>query len=256
MAVLANVYQIAAGITVGLAIGYSMKIFNRWDPPRADGEQKPKFLWIKFSVMLGLGVGFPILCDVYGFYESKYIGIILFGWQCHYHWRHFKPEHELGMVWNYLQVALFGTVGAAVLFDKVEGGIIGQGLIIIVCGVCMRWIGTFMLGIGQGFTVKERAFMGFAWIPKATVQAAIGGEILQMAEEEGDMPEFERYGIKILTTAVFAIVFTAPLGAILTNTLGPMWLEHNPLPKVSEQEVNEAIKEFAHNDGDGKTFNF
>jgi hypothetical protein len=43
------------------------------------------------------------------------------------------------------------------------------------------------------------------------------------------MPEFERYGLKILTTAVFAIVFTAPIGAILTNTLGPLWLEHNPL---------------------------
>jgi len=99
----------------------------------------------------------------------------------------------------------------------------------------MRWIGTFMLGIGQGFTVKERAFMGFAWIPKATVQAAIGGVVLQLAEDEGDMPEFERYGVKILTTAVFAIVLTAPLGAILTNTLGPMWLEHNPVePKATE----------------------
>lgn len=136
------------------------------------------------------------------------------------------------------------------LFDKVEGSMIGGGIVIIICGVSARWVATFMVGIGQGFTIKERAFMGFAWIPKATVQAAIGGAVLTQAETEGDMPEFERYGLKMLTTAVFAIVFTAPLGAILTNTLGPMWLEHNPLqPKSTKEEISEAEKQFDENAG-------
>lgn len=64
---------------------------------------------------------------------------------------------------------LFGSVGASVLFDKVESSMIGGGVVIILCGVTARWIATFMVGVGQGFTIKERAFMGFAWIPKATV---------------------------------------------------------------------------------------
>lgn len=64
------------------------------------------------------------------------------------------------------------------------------------------------------------------------------------------MPEYERFGLKMLTTAVFAIVFTAPAGAILTNTLGPMWLEHNPLqPKSTKEEIEEARKKIEENAG-------
>jgi NhaP-type Na+/H+ or K+/H+ antiporter len=89
-----------------------------------------------------------------------------------------------------MQVALFGTVGASVMFDRVESSMIGGGVLIIICGVCARWVATFMCGHGQNFTVKERAFMGFAWIPKATVQAAIGGVILSEAEKHPEMTEF------------------------------------------------------------------
>lgn len=68
-----------------------------------------------------------------------------------------------------MQVVLFGTVGASVLFDQVESSMIGSGIVIIFVGVTCRWCATFMVGARQGFTYKERAFMGFAWIPKATV---------------------------------------------------------------------------------------
>ena len=69
----------------------------------------------------------------------------------------------------------------------------------------------------------ERAFMAFSWIPKATVQAALGGVTLSTAQANG-IPEYEEFGRAMLTTAVFAIILTAPLGAILINTLGPRWL--------------------------------
>lgn len=44
----------------------------------------------------------------------------------------------------------------------------------------------------------------------------------------------------MLTTAVFAIVISAPAGAILTNTLGPMWLEKEE-PKASKEEIEEGV---------------
>lgn len=65
--------------------------------------------------------------------------------------------------------------------------------------------------------------MAFAWIPKATVQAALGGVFLEEAIAE-NIKEYIEPGHQILTTAVLAVVLTAPLGAILTNTLGPKWL--------------------------------
>lgn len=50
-----------------------------------------------------------------------------------------------------------------------------------------------MAAYDKKFTVKERALMAFAWIPKATVQAAIGGLVLADAKAKG-IEEFEEYG--------------------------------------------------------------
>lgn len=141
MAVLVNIYQIAAGLAFGLGFGYCMKIFNRW-------EHTKKLNYIKFAVMLSLGILFPIVCEIIGFYESKYIGIIFFGFMCHHHWGEKKPEKLLANVWTYMQVVLFGSVGASVMFDKIESSVIGKGIIIILAGVSMRWLATFMAGVG------------------------------------------------------------------------------------------------------------
>jgi len=43
--------------------------------------------------------------------------------------------------------------------------------------------------------------------------------------------EYEEYGQAMLTTAVFAIIITAPLGAIMINTLGTKWLSYDGEPE-------------------------
>ena len=49
-----------------------------------------------------------------------------------------------------------------------------------------------------------------------------------MAEaQKRGLPEYEEWGQAMLTTAVFAICITAPLGAIMINTLGTKWLEYD-----------------------------
>lgn len=53
----------------------------------------------------------------------------------------------------------------------------------------------------------------------------------------------------MLTMAVFAIVITAPLGAIFINTLGPRWLECHPNLKVGGDTVELADSEAAKGDG-------
>ena len=55
---------------------------------------------------------------------------------------------------------------------------------------------------------KERLFCTFTGVPKATVQAAIGGIPLAMGLACGDT---------VLTVSVIAILFTAPLGALLID---------------------------------------
>ena len=74
--------------------------------------------------------------------------------------------------------------------------------------------------------------MAFAGMPKATVQAAIGGVVLDTATSikglsDEDRAKYIEHGTVLLTIAVIAIVFTAPLGAILINTLGIRWLSYD-----------------------------
>jgi NhaP-type Na+/H+ or K+/H+ antiporter len=195
----------------------------------------------KIKAVLVLAVAFfiVILSELIAFHESKFIGVIVFGYLCYRMWGEDKPEHELAQIWLYFMPFLFGSVGASIRLDKINGSDIWKGLIVITIGVSFRWIGAFFATWKKLFTLKERAFMGFAWIPKATVQAAIGGIVLETALVEG-IEEYITYGEAMLTTAVFAVIITAPLGAILTNTLGPMWLEKKIV--VEEEEVQKDME--------------
>lgn len=72
----------------------------------------------------------------------------------------------------------------------------------------------------------NRAFIGLTWIPKATVQAALGSVPLTLVEEvmDHDDPDFDKYekwGNDILVTAVFSILITAPIGLVVISELGP-----------------------------------
>ena len=74
--------------------------------------------------------------------------------------------------------------------------------------------------------------MGFAWTPKATVQAAVGSMVLDRAKAEG-LTEYLPYGVKSLTASILSILITAPMGALLMATLGPRWLTKADTPVSS-----------------------
>lgn len=94
--------------------------------------------------------------------------------------------------------------------------------------------------------------MAFAWMPKATVQAAIGGIVLDTAisiegVSDSDRVEYIKYGTIILTTAVIAIVITAPLGAILINTLGIKWLSNDEIDEEQNSKLNSVAPDQGSN---------
>ena len=94
-----------------------------------------------------------------------------------------------------------------------------------------------MAAFEKKYTYRERAFMAFAWIPKATVQAALGGIMLMRAQADGLAPEYLDWGQAMLTTAVFSICITAPLGAIFINTLGTKWLNYDGDVVMDEEKA-------------------
>ena len=228
-----NVFYFVIGFLFGGVAGYFMGIFNKCtcDCPRFKN-------FIKFIIMLIFAIGLPFGCHYTRFEESKYIGIIFYGYFSYQVWGEEKPDELLANFWVICQPFLFSSVGASIILDNIDVDVFGKSCLFLVLGVVARWMGTFIVtGGDQGFTCKERAFFAFAWIPKATVQAAIGGIVLDNARnlsgvEESVKAQYLQFGNIVLTMAVLSIIMTAPLGAILINTLGVKWLSDDSIYEV------------------------
>ncbi len=107
-------------------------------------------------------------------------------------------------IWIFAEILLFVLVGAQVNIKvALDAGV--KGVIIILIGLIARSIGVIISLIGTELNWKERLFCIISYIPKATVQAAMGGIPLTLGVESGDV---------ILAIAVLSILITAPLGAI------------------------------------------
>jgi NhaP-type Na+/H+ or K+/H+ antiporter len=126
-----------------------------------------------------------------------------------------KISQKLSKVWIFAEILLFVLVGAQVNIKVAWGaGLVGAALIFM--GLVGRSIGTYLSVLGTDLNFKERLFCVISYIPKATVQAAIGAVPLEAGVKGGEV---------ILAVAVLSILLTAPLGAIGINITGNKWLE-------------------------------
>ncbi|CAE7737422.1 SLC9B2, partial [Symbiodinium microadriaticum] len=171
---------------------------------------------------------------------------------------HHEVEHHVAKLWDYIaQPLLFGIIGASVDFRELDMSVIPKALLVVVVGMCVRVPVAFLVTAGKDLSFKERAFIGLSWIPKATVQAALGSVPLdlireKMNEDDPDFDKWNRWGEEVLVTAVVSILLTAPIGLICISKLGPMWLKYTDLPSgkgtnrqgqvsVSRSESQEAL---------------
>lgn len=114
---------------------------------------------------------------------------------------------KFNKLWVGAEILLFVLVGTTVNIRYAASA--GAGMIILIGAVlCFRMVGVFLCLLGTKLTMRERLFCMFAYTPKATVQAAIGGIPLAMGLSCGNI---------VLTVAVLAILITAPLGAFLID---------------------------------------
>ena len=118
-------------------------------------------------------------------------------------------------LWTGAQLLLFVLIGATVQIPVIRSaGLVG--LVVVLLALVGRTVGVFLALIGSQLNIKERAFAAIAYMPKATVQAAIGGIPLAMGFASGQV---------ILAVAVLSIVLTAPLGALAIARSAPLLLE-------------------------------
>ncbi|MCQ2800308.1 MAG: cation:proton antiporter [Bacilli bacterium] len=111
---------------------------------------------------------------------------------------------KFGKIWLAAELMLFVLVGAAVdIRYTLKAG--GFAVLLIFIGLAFRSIGTWICLLGTKLNAKERLFCVIAYLPKATVQAAIGSIPLSLGLGCGNI---------VLSIAVLSILITAPLGAI------------------------------------------
>lgn len=106
-------------------------------------------------------------------------------------------------LWKGAEVILFVLVGACVDISHLANA--GASVLLLLAGALVfRMLGVWVCLLKTALSGREKLFCMLSYMPKATVQAAIGGIPLAMGLPCGDT---------ILTVAVAAIMITAPLGA-------------------------------------------
>jgi len=111
---------------------------------------------------------------------------------------------KFSKIWVGAEILLFVMVGAAVNIHALSD--IGlNAFFLIFIALLFRVIGVGFSLVLTPLSIKERFFCALAYLPKATVQAAIGAIPLSAGMPAGNT---------ILSVAVLAILITAPLGAL------------------------------------------
>lgn len=114
---------------------------------------------------------------------------------------------KFSKLWVAAELILFVLVGATVDLSYVATA--GLAAVIVILGVLLfRMLGVCVCLLKTTLQKKERLFCMLAYLPKATVQAAIGSLPLSMGLACGNI---------VLTVAVLSILITAPLGAFLID---------------------------------------
>ncbi|HGM1532039.1 TPA: cation:proton antiporter [Clostridioides difficile] len=190
--------SIILGVIAGAVIGLCLAVFFKKVHMR-DSAKGVLLLSISF-LMISLETALEGIVPFSGLLAVMSIGIFL---QIKYRVVARRLSIKYSKLWVGAEILLFVLVGATV--DISYAFKAGIGAVILIFGVLLfRMVGAFFCLIKTNLTIKERLFCMIGYIPKATVQAAIGGVPLAMGMVSGQL---------ILTLAVLAILITAPLGA-------------------------------------------
>lgn len=209
--------SIVLGILLGAVVGYGLYLFFETAYARKHCVRN------SMKVIIVLGFSF-LLIAIEGWLEGKIAvsGLLaVVSMACVIKLKSIafvskRLSEKFGKLWLAAEVMLFVLVGAAVdIRYTLKAGV--AAIIMILAALVFRSIGVLLCVAGTKLTWKERLFCVIAYLPKATVQAAIGSVPLAAGLSCGNI---------VLSVAVMAIVITAPLGALGIDSSYKKLLKH------------------------------
>ena len=215
--------EVALGLGAGVALGL------------ACAGLRQAHAWLRATVLLLLGLAVVCAGWLAGMTGGGSLAVMTMGAAAARGWRQTRDPVSalMGRLWTLSQPFLFGLIGAAVVLAQIDLVYIWVGLMTLTLGLCVRLVVTYAAVRRTGFNLRERLFIALAWLPKATVQAAVGALALDLARQYHAGPHAEMYGLQVLTLAVLAIMTTAPIGALAMAWSGPRWLQRGSEPMAS-----------------------
>jgi len=261
--VLRGPLEVLIGVTYGILTGCLA-----WYIPEKDS---PNVIFQRFILLAFFGTFAAFVFEAVDFPGAGALGALTTAFVANLGWRKQGWQDDnnpvkgiFGSIWTYIaQPLLFGLIGAEIRASELDPSFVKVGLACLAISLAARVVVTFCAVLGAGMNWKELLFIPLAWLPKATVQAAIGAVALDRANEilakslNGDagtvisfsnstyssnnftLSEAELNvdrGLKVLQLAVLAILITAPIGAISITLAAPKLLEKD---NKNEQRDND-----------------
>ena len=212
-----SLLQIPISIILGIVIGYVVGLGLAWFYEKANMHNVMNVI-LYLSVAFVLVAGEELLTGIIPF--SGLLAVMAAGvaFQSEQPTRGVQLSGSFNQIWKGAEILLFVLVGATVNITYAFGaGFSALGLIAVI--LVFRLAGVYVSLIGTNLNSKEKIFCMISALPKATVQAAIGGVPLAMGLPFGEL---------ILTIAVVSILITAPIGAGLIDLTHEKLLSKDP----------------------------
>ena len=211
--------EILVGVIVGVIFGMILWIL----PSNRNGKVKSKTRLL-LIILLGLFSVFGM--NYVNFSGSGPLSVIVMSLTAIKGWKEDVIVLDgVDYLWIIGEPLLFGLVGRDIQLHLITPELLWKSLIIIFVALLFRLITAFAAVSWTGLSFKEKIFVSFSWIPKATVQAAIGSYALGVAIEQGAGETVIGYATTIVTVAVLVILVSAPLGAVLMYVTAPCLLQ-------------------------------
>ncbi|KAL5279795.1 SLC9B2 family protein [Megaselia abdita] len=223
---------IIGGLGFGVAWGYLARFF----PEKGDSYVVP----LRTILLFAGGLVAIFGSEEIGYEGAGPLGVVFAAFTSNLFWCKQGWEVEDNPVstafeifWMIFEPILFGVTGATIKIRELDPEIVTIATAVIFTGAIIRILCTAGIAFGDRLNTKEKFFVALSWMSKATVQAALGPVALKHLTAESSDEE-RRFAEIVQTVAIFSIILTAPLGAILISVTGTRLLNKTKQPPVME----------------------
>ncbi|XP_047515460.1 sodium/hydrogen exchanger 9B2-like isoform X1 [Pieris napi] len=236
-----NIIQGPLSVIIGIAFGVLCGYLIKYIPERNDAFLVP----LRVLLLLTGGLASIFGSEEIGWGGAGPMAVIAFSYVACKNWVEQGWELDDNPVataneifWMFFEPMLFSITGAQVVIADLPPNLVLVSVGILMTCVILRAMVTSASAVCSNLNMKEKIFVGFSWMAKATVQAALAtvplDYIRKLAGNNEPSSELVYYADTIITICILSIILTAPLGAIIITITGPRLLSKTSKPPVLE----------------------